>query len=133
MFPRSLQRDASQMLILSVLADKPLYGYAITKEVAARSGGELKMTPGVLYPLLARLERSGLIAATWEVIRSDRRPEEADGQSEDEGGRRRKWYKLTPKGKRQLAQSVKSHNAYVAMLRAFLPQGPSTPIEEEAQ
>lgn len=131
MFPRSLQRDASEMLILSVLADKPLYGYAITKEVGARSGGELKMTPGVLYPLLARLERTGLIASTWEVIRSDRRPEEADGDDEDEGGRRRKWYKLTAKGKRQLTQSVKAHNAYVAMLRAFLPQLPAT--EEEAQ
>lgn len=131
MFPRSLQRDASEMLILSVLADKPLYGYAITKEVGARSGGELKMTPGVLYPLLARLERSGLIASTWEVIRSDRRPEEAEGDDE-EGGRRRKWYKLTAKGKRQLAQSVKAHNAYVAMLRAFLPQSPPH-AEEEGQ
>lgn len=130
MFPRSLQRDASQMLILSVLADKPLYGYAITKEVGARSGGELKMTPGVLYPLLARLERSGLIASTWEVIRSDRRADEAEA-GEEEGGRRRKWYKLTAKGKRQLTQSVKAHNAYVAMLRAFLPALP--PAEEEAQ
>ena len=129
MFPRSLQRDASQMLVLSVLADKPLYGYAITKEVGARSSGELKMTPGVLYPLLAQLERSGLISSTWEVIRSDRRPEESEG--EDEGGRRRKWYKLTPKGKRHLAQSVKAHNAYVAMLRAFLP--PLPPAEEETQ
>ena len=131
MFPRSLQRDASEMLILSVLADKPLYGYAITKEVGARSNGELKMTPGVLYPLLARLERSGLIASTWEVIRSDRRPEEAQESDEDEGGRRRKWYKLTAKGKLQLTQSVKAHNAYVAMLRAFLPSLPST--EEEAR
>ena len=132
MFPRSLQRDASEMLILSVLADKPLYGYAITKEVGGRSGGELKMTPGVLYPMLARLERTGLIASTWEVIRSDRRPEgsEAEGE-EDEGGRRRKWYKLTPKGKRHLTQSVKAHNAYVAMLRAFLPSLPAA--EEEAQ
>ncbi|HYD01428.1 MAG TPA: PadR family transcriptional regulator [Phycisphaerales bacterium] len=127
MFPRSLQRDASQMLILSVLADKPLYGYAITKEVEARSNGELKMTPGVLYPMLATLERSGLISATWEVIRSDRRPEEPD---DDEGGRRRKWYRLTPKGRRHLAQSVKAHNAYVAMLRAFLPQSSAAPEEE---
>ena len=129
MFPRSVQRDASQMLILSVLADKPLYGYAITKEVAARSGGELKMTPGVLYPLLATLERSGLIAATWEVIRSDRRPDETDGE-DDAGGRRRKWYRLTPKGRRQLAKAVESHNAYIAMLRAFLPQPPAAPEEE---
>jgi len=118
------------MLILSVLADKPLYGYAITKDLSARSGGELKMTPGVLYPLLARLERSGLIASTWEVIRSDRRPEEIDGGDDAEGGRRRKWYRLTAKGKRQLAQSVKAHNAYVAMLRAFLPD--SGAKEEEA-
>ncbi|MFT3686011.1 MAG: PadR family transcriptional regulator [Phycisphaerales bacterium] len=122
------------MLILGVLVDKPLYGYAITKEVAAKSGGELRMTAGVLYPLLARLERQGLIASHWETIRSDRRPEEPEGESEEDGGgaggRRRKWYKLTSKGKRHLAQSVKAHNAFVAMLRAFLPD---VPAEEEAR
>jgi DNA-binding PadR family transcriptional regulator len=118
------------MLILSVLVDKPLYGYAITKEVAAKSSGELRMTAGVLYPLLARLERQGLIASNWEIIRSDRRPEEPDGEEGEESGRRRKWYKLTTKGKRHLTQSVKAHNAFVAMLRAFLPD---VPTEEEAR
>ena len=117
MFPRSFQRDASQLLILSVLAERSLYGYAITKEVAVRSGGELKLAAGVLYPLLARLERSGLISSSWEVIRSDRREDDAD----DDSGRRRKWYKLTAKGRKHLAASIKAHNAYMAMLKAFLP------------
>lgn len=129
MFGRSFQRDASQLLLLSVLAEKPLYGYAMTKEVAAKSGGELKLTPGVLYPLLAKLERSGFIDSSWETIRSDRRAvsdvaaNEGVAADEDEAaGRKRKWYRLTDKGRAELASALKDHHAYVNMLAAFLPR-----------
>ena len=54
-----LIRGAADLVVLSVLADAPLYGYAITKRVAAQSGGTMKLGPGVLYPLLHQLEREG--------------------------------------------------------------------------
>jgi len=108
-----LRPDDPELVVLSVLAQEPLYGYAITKAVTARSGGDIRLSPGVLYPLLTRMESQGLIAATWETVTSDR-------HDEPSVGRRRKWYRLSPKGRKRLAQQVKSHRDYLDMIRAFL-------------
>ena len=136
MLPRAFQRDSAELVLLAVLAGEPLYGYAIAKEVAARSGGELRLTPGVMYPLLARLERDGLVTASWEVIRSDRGKgveEPAAGDDEEApGGRRRKWYRLSAKGRKRLAATAATHRSYVAMIRAFLPTGGGAERREEA-
>lgn len=110
-----LKPDAAELVVLSVLADERLYGYAIAKRVAARSEGGIRLTPGVLYPLLAKLEKSGLIAASWETVRSERA--EADAP-----GRKRKWYRLSAKGRRRLAQRVEAHRAYQALIEQFIPR-----------
>lgn len=110
-----LKPDAAELVVLSVLADEPLYGYAIAKRVAARSERGIRLTPGVLYPLLAKLEKSGLIMASWETVRSERG--EADGP-----GRRRKWYRLSAKGRRRLAQRVEAHRAYLTLIEQFIPR-----------
>ncbi len=110
-----LRPDDSELIILSVLTDEPLDGYAITKSVAARSGGEVRLTPGVLYPLLAKLEKQGFISSSWETVRSDRN-ESAD----EEGGRKRKWYKLSAKGRKRLEQRVQAHRDYLSMIAAFI-------------
>jgi DNA-binding PadR family transcriptional regulator len=123
------QRDDTELVILAILADEPLYGYAITKHVAARSRGDLKLSPGVLYPLLAVMERQGLITSTWETVRSDRRA--ADDGGDDAGGRRRKWYRLSAKGRRRLSQRIEAHRAYMSMIDSFLA-GPRA-AEERAQ
>lgn len=115
---------AAELVVLSVLAEGPLYGYAIAKEAASRSDGEFKLSPGVLYPLLKSLERDGLITSTWETVRSERSaPEpggETDADTEAAGGRRRKWYRLSAKGRKRLAQRVAAHRAYLAMIENFL-------------
>ena len=108
-----LRSEDGELIILSVLADEPAYGYAISKSVAARSGGEVRLTPGVLYPLLAKLEKQGLITSSWETVRSERNVDE-------EGGRRRKWYCLSAKGKRRLEQRVQAHRDYLSMIAAFI-------------
>lgn len=105
--------ESAEMIVLSLLESGKSYGYAITKEVAARSGGQLKLSPGVLYPLLAGLEAEGLIASSWEEIKSERAAPEAEG-------RKRKWYRLTPKGKRRLGQRVASHRALRGVIDAFI-------------
>ncbi len=110
-----LRPDDSELIILSVLTDEPLYGYAITKSVAARSGGEVRLTPGVLYPLLAKLEKQGFISSSWETVRSDRNVSE-----DDEGGRKRKWYKLSAKGRKRLEQRVQAHRDYLSLIAAFI-------------
>lgn len=125
----------SEVLILSLLADGPQYGYAISKRAAAASENQLRLSPGVLYPLLASLEKRGLITSLWEVIRADRgEPDAADaeggeGQSQPARGRRRKWYRLTPRGESHLESRIAAHRAHVALIERFLP---SRPRAEEA-
>jgi len=97
------------------LADQPLYGYAISKEVASRTEGRIRLTPGVLYPLLHRMEVQKLLVASWDEVRAD--------SSDSEGGRKRKWYRLSAKGKRKLEQRIAAHRTYTQLLESFLPGG----------
>jgi PadR family transcriptional regulator PadR len=60
-------------LILAVLGNGPLHGYAIALELRDRSGGMLDVAEGTLYPVLHKLEREGLIASRWEVVNGRRR------------------------------------------------------------
>lgn len=108
------QRDSLEIVVLSVLSDDPLYGYAIIKRVANRSDDAIRLTAGVLYPLLHELESNRLIESTWETVRSDR-------AGESSAGRKRKWYQITAKGRRRLNQRITAHRAFQAMIEAFLP------------
>ena len=85
---KDLVAASATPLILSILSESKSYGYAIIKRVAELSGGELQWTDGMLYPVLHRLERNGLVEAIW-------------GQSES--GRQRKYYRLTNRGEDELA------------------------------
>lgn len=112
--------DPNELVVLGALADQPLYGYAIAKRVAARSNDRLRLSPGLLYPLLRRLEKHGLVTATWEVIRSDRA--EADSK-----GRRRKWYRLSPRGRRRLEQHVLAHREFLSVIESFVTPTANAP------
>jgi PadR family transcriptional regulator PadR len=91
--PMSINKDlvaaSSTPLVLAILAEEDSYGYAILKRVRELSGGELKWTDGMLYPVLHRLERSALVEARWDQA---------------ESGRRRKYYRVTEAGREQLAE-----------------------------
>ncbi len=63
---KDLVAATSTPLVLAILAEGDTYGYAILKRVRELSGGELEWTDGMLYPVLHRLERSGLIKGQWE-------------------------------------------------------------------
>lgn len=84
---KDLVAASSTPLVLAILAEGDSYGYAILKRVRDLSGGELEWTDGMLYPVLHRLERSGLIESRWENA---------------ESGRRRKYYRITSDGREQL-------------------------------
>lgn len=77
-----------ETLLLTILESGPSYGYAIVKELNGRTKGLLKLGEGTIYPVLHRLENKKLIVAKWRLA---------------ENGRQRKYYRLTPKGKRALA------------------------------
>jgi PadR family transcriptional regulator PadR len=84
---KDLVAASATPLVLAILTEGKSYGYAIIKRVGELSGGELQWTDGMVYPLLHRLERNGLVDAVW-------------GRSET--GRRRKYYRLTRAGAEQL-------------------------------
>lgn len=110
--------DTHELIVLSLLAEGPLYGYAISQRARSRSSGDVTLTPGVLYPLLKRLEKGGLIRGEWDEVKSER----AAG---DAPGRRRKWYRLTPRGAKRLHAQAEAHRAHARMVEAFLtaPEG----------
>lgn len=114
---RERKKESLELILLSVLADRPLYGYAITKQVAVKSQAHIRLTPGALYPLLHDLEGQKLISSSWEEVKSDRRAEEEEGE-----GRKRKWYRLTAKGRRRLAQRIRGHRAHQALIESFIPR-----------
>ncbi|MDX2152892.1 MAG: PadR family transcriptional regulator [Bryobacteraceae bacterium] len=83
-----LLQGTLDMLILKVVALRPIHGYAILQRIQQISQDALQLRQGSLYPALYRLENKGWLDAEWRV---------------QEGGREAKLYKLTPAGKRQLA------------------------------
>jgi len=86
-----LRTGSTTVMILRLLADEPMYGYQMVKELQARSDGYFELEQGTLYPALHRLEKDGLIRSQWEVV--------AEGPS-------RKYYHLTEAGQSALAEGV---------------------------
>jgi len=84
---RELKKGSAELLILSLIEDRPRHGYEISKLIASRSEGALTFQVASLYPLLYRLEGRGWIQGKWV---------------EKPGERRRRFYRLTPAGRRTL-------------------------------
>ena len=99
---KDLMAASSTPIVLAILAEEDSYGYAILKRVREVSGGRMERTDGMLYPVLHRLERRGHIEARWEVA---------------ESGRRRKYYRITSRGRAQLAEERRQWQAVDDTLR----------------
>lgn len=104
----------AELLVLATLADAPSYGYAISRAIAAKSEGDFTLGPAKLYPLLAKLDKQGLVTTSWEEVKSDT-------SDDDAKGRRRKWYRLSAKGTKRLEQHIAAHRRFTALVDAFLP------------
>jgi len=87
MVTKDLVAASSKPLILSILAGGESYGYEITRKVRELSGGGLEWTDGMLYPVLHRLERQGLVVSEWK---------------QSDTGRERKYYRLSAKGRESM-------------------------------
>lgn len=87
------------LLLLAVLEGGAAHGYALLDELRRRSGGELDLPEGTVYPALHRLEASGVVKSRWEKI----------------DGRRRRVYATTSKGRAALA---KERDAWSSFARA---------------
>ena len=94
MTPKSdLPQGTLDLLILKVIALGPVHGYAIAQRLEQVSRGVVQVPEGSLYPALHRLENRGLLTSDWK---------------ETETGREAKFYRLTRKGRRQLATEAAS-------------------------
>lgn len=86
-----LRTGSTAVMVLRLLADRPMYGYQIVKELQTRSEGYFDLEQGTLYPTLHRLEKDGLVSSKWEVV---------------EEGPSRKYYYITSEGRDELEKSV---------------------------
>ena len=84
-----LLQGTLDLLVLKVVALGPLHGYGISQRIRQMSKEALQVPQGSLYPALHRLEKRGWLTASW---------------SETDTGRSAKYYKLSPKGRKQLAE-----------------------------
>ncbi len=98
------------LLILKTLAEGPLHGLAISRQIHASTSDKLKIEEGALYPALHRLERDGLVSGSW-------------GNSETR--RRAKLYKLTKEGRSHLQREMKRWLGHASAVAAVLDVAPA--------
>ncbi|HWE00173.1 MAG TPA: PadR family transcriptional regulator [Bryobacteraceae bacterium] len=95
------KKGSAELLVLSLLEGRPRHGYDISKLIDLRSAGALRFHVTSLYPLLHRLESEGLVKGRWV---------------EKAGQRRRRYYSLTPQGRKELHSKQKSWRDFVAAI-----------------
>ena len=111
-FSNDLVRGSVVPIVLSLLSDRAMYGYEIVKTVNDRTGGRLEWREGTLYPALHRLQAGGLVSATW-----------ADAPSDEAPGRKRKYYSITRRGRRELARRNDEWRQFSSAVNAILLGG----------
>jgi PadR family transcriptional regulator PadR len=107
---QQLRKGSTPLLILSVLAKDKMYGYQIMRELEQRSEGYFTMTAALLYPALHQLEIDGLLISEWQ---------------EGQGNRKRKYYSITPKGRKALTASQTEWKTFIANMQKTLQSSTS--------
>jgi PadR family transcriptional regulator PadR len=108
-----LLQGTLDVLILRTLVLGPAHGHAIAKHIQRTSEDLLQVETGSLYPALHRLEAKGWIAASWEL--SDK-------------GKRAKYYRITPLGRKQLVTEQSKWQAFSRAMGLIL-----NPVDQEGQ
>jgi PadR family transcriptional regulator PadR len=104
-----IRKGSTEILILSLLAREPMYGYQIGQELRQRSRGYFDVKEGLLYPTLHRMKQDGLLSSEWRQA----------GES-----RRRKYYAITAKGRRMLGEQSAEWRAFIDTLLNVLDGAP---------
>jgi len=94
-------------MLLAVVADGPVHGYAVVERLRARSGGRFDLPEGTVYPALHRLEADGLLDSSWTVA----------------GGRMRRQYELTDRGRAELGERSEDWLRFAAAVGQVLGLG----------
>ena len=105
MVSKALIAASTKPMILSILQGGENYGYQIIQSVKNITGGKLEWSDGMLYPVLHRLEKDGLIQSQWKI---------------SEEGRRRKYYSLTNQGHIELTAEMQQWmNVHEALFKLW--------------
>jgi len=91
-------------LLLATLRDGPLHGYGVVDKLRGTSEGTFDLAEGTVYPALYRLEAAGLLSSKWTTA----------------GGRRRRVYQLTKRGRTELARERKDWKAFSHAVEAVV-------------
>jgi PadR family transcriptional regulator PadR len=99
---RDVKKGSAELLILSLLEERPCHGYEIAQLIDERSEGAITFTSATLYPALHALERQGIIRGRWEA---------------KVGERRRRFYSLTASGRRTLVAHREGWRRFIGALK----------------
>lgn len=111
MISKNLTAASTKPIILGILKQGNSYGYLIIKKIKELSNGKMKYSDGMLYPVLHRLEKEGLIISKWVM--------------EDDSVRPRKYYEITEAGKQELIDEQKQWSQVNTVLDAIWSVKPS--------
>ena len=95
-----------EMLILKVLEEEDCYGYQLTQTIKEKTGGQIVLKEGTLYPILYKLEEDGLVISEWEIPHDKMRV--------------KKYYSITQKGKDELKELIVFWNLLSTKVQDFL-------------
>jgi PadR family transcriptional regulator PadR len=101
---RDVQKGSAEMILLSLLEGRQRHGYELAKMIESQSDNRLQFHVASLYPMLYRLERKQLVEGKWV---------------EKAGDRRRRYYRLTPAGRRALAVHRRTWREFVNVLNSL--------------
>jgi PadR family transcriptional regulator PadR len=104
---KELMKGSTVILILSLLESKDMYGYEMTKEIERRSDSIFTLKEGTLYPILHTLEVERFVEAYWN----------------EEAGRKRKYYRLTQEGRKQLSEKQQEWSLFSTTVNRVIGEG----------
>lgn len=99
-----IRKGSTEILVMSLLVERPMYGYEISQELAERSGGYFELKEGLLYPTLHKMQQKGLLVSEWQTV----------------DGRPRKYYSLTRAGRKVLRDQSEEWKIFLEKMNALL-------------
>lgn len=100
---KELMKGSIDILLLSQIAQKDMYGFEIIKNLKVKSNNLYSMSEGTLYPALQRLEHKKRLKSYW---------------GDSEAGGRRKYYSITEQGKKELTQKIEEWKQVNALINS---------------
>lgn len=102
---KELLKGCSKLLVLKLLSREAMHGYKLSTKLKEVSQGKIEITEGTIYPLLHALESDEAITSSW---------------CNKEGGRKKKTYQITTKGKKILKTRTEEWNEFISSMDLLL-------------